>query len=97
MTKIAAIVAGVLLMAGVALAGTAVSLGASGAPTIGSRLPIAAATTTARHDTHGRAVDRREHVRREDRRMRAADDRGHHRRGHDHGGHHGHGGHGADD
>jgi hypothetical protein len=39
-------------------------------------------------------------VRREDRPAHAADDRGHHRRGHDDGGHRGHsghGGHGGDD
>ena len=107
MTKIAAIIGGVLLMAGVALAGTAVSLGASGTPTIGSTLP-AAAPITVRHEDRGReaelrgrANEPRGHVRREDRRadrhVRVADDRGHHQRGRDDGGHRGHGGHGGDD
>jgi hypothetical protein len=103
MTKIAAIIGGVLLMAGVALAGTAVSLGASGTPTIGSTLP-AAAPVTVRHEDRGReaelrgrANEAREHVRREDRRARVADDRGHHQRGRDDAGRRGHGGHGGDD
>jgi hypothetical protein len=103
MTKIAAIIGGVLLMAGVALAGTAVSLGASGTPTIGSTLP-AAAPVTVRHEDRGReaelrgrANEAREHVRRADRRARVADDRGHHQRGRDDAGHRGHGGHGGDD
>jgi hypothetical protein len=107
MTKIAAIIGGVLLMAGVALAGTAVSLGASGTPTIGSTLPTAA-PATVRHEARGRepelrghANEARENVRREDRRAdrraRVADDRRHHRRGRDDGGHRGDGGRGGDD
>ena len=107
MTKIAAIIGGVLLMAGVALAGTAVSLGASGTPTIGSTLPTVAQVTVRHEDRgreaelRGRATQAREQVRREDRRadrrVRVADDRGHHQRGRDDGGHRGHGGHGGDD
>jgi hypothetical protein len=108
MTKIAAIIGGVLLMAGVALAGTVSSLGATDNPTIGSTLPIAAATTTVRQEDRGRetelrgrANEAREDVRREDRRadrrVRVADDRGNHERGHDDGGHSGHSGHGGDD
>jgi len=107
MTKIAALIAGVMLMAGVALAGTVSSLGATDNPTIGSTLTTAAATTVRQDDRgreaelRGRANEAREDVRREDRRAdrraRVADDRGHHRRGHDDGRHRGHGGHGGDD
>lgn len=107
MTKIAAIIGGALLMAGVALAGTVSSLGATGNPTIGSTLPTAAVTTTVRQEDRGReaelssrANEAREDVSREDRRARVADDRGHHPRGHDDvgdRGHGGHGGHGGDD
>jgi hypothetical protein len=107
MTKIVAIIGGVLLMAGVAMAGTVSSLGSSGDQTIGSTLPTAALTTTVRQDDRGREREARgrenepgEDVRREDRPAHAADDRGHHRRGHDDGGHRGHsghGGHGGDD
>jgi hypothetical protein len=107
MTKLAAIIGGVLLMAGVALAGTVSSLGAADNPTIGSTLPVAAATTTIQQEDQGREPELRgraneagEDVRREDRRadrrIRAADDRGHHQRGRDDGGHRGHG-HGGDD
>jgi hypothetical protein len=96
MTKIAAIIGGVLLMAGVALAGTVSSLGATGNPTIGSTLPTAAVTTTVRHEDRGREGVRRED-RRADRHAGIADDRGHHGRGHDDGDHRGHGGHGGDD
>ena len=42
MYKIAAIIGGVLLMAGVALAGTVSSLGSTGSPTIGQTIPAAA-------------------------------------------------------
>jgi hypothetical protein len=51
MTKIAAIIGGFLLMAGVALAGTVSSLGSAGNPAIGSTLPTAA--VTVRHDDRG--------------------------------------------
>ena len=53
MTKIAAIIGGFLLMAGVALAGTVSGLGAgsTGNPTIGSTLPTAA--VTVRQDDRG--------------------------------------------
>jgi hypothetical protein len=44
MYKLAAIVAGVLLMAGVALAGTVSSLGSTGSPTIGQTIPTAGIT-----------------------------------------------------
>jgi len=107
MTKIVAIIGGVLLMAGVAMAGTVSSLGSSGEQTIGSTLPAASATLTVRHEAEprGRAAEAGEDVRREDRRAdrradrapRVADDHGHHQRGHDDGGHRGHGGHGGDD
>ena len=109
MTKIAAIIGGVLLMAGVALAGTVSSLGSTGEQAIGSTLPTAL-VTTVRHEDQGREAEARgraneagEDVRREDRpavlRVRVADDRGHHHRGRgsDDGGHRGHGGHGGDD
>jgi hypothetical protein len=100
MTKIVAIIGGVLLMAGVAMAGTVSSLGSSDDRTIGSTLPVASATTTVRQDDRGREAELRgranepgEDVRREDRpvgvRVRIADDRGHHHRGRgsDDGGH----------
>jgi len=44
MYKIAAIIGGVLLMAGVALAGTVSSLGAANSPTIGQTIPVASQT-----------------------------------------------------
>jgi hypothetical protein len=106
MTKIVAIIGGVLLMAGVAMAGTVSSLGSSGNQTIGSTLPTASATVRQEDrgreaELRGRANEPGEDVRREDRRadrrVRVADDRGHHQRGHDDGGHRGHGGHGGDD
>ena len=52
MIKIAAIIGGVLLLAGVALAGTVTSLGTSNTPTLSGSLP--AASTTARQDDRGR-------------------------------------------
>ena len=54
MTKIVAIIGGVLLMAGVALAGTVSSLGSSGDQAIGSTLPAASISTTVRRDDRGR-------------------------------------------
>ena len=45
MYKIAAIIGGVLLMAGVALAGTVSSLGSPSSPTIGQTIPTATTTT----------------------------------------------------
>jgi hypothetical protein len=74
MYKIAAIIGGVLLMAGVALGGTVTSLGSTDSPTL-SKLPLAAsatattATTTGRDDRgreaeqRGRANEPREDVR----------------------------------
>ena len=59
MTKIAAIIGGVLLMAGVAMAGTVSSLGSSNDRTIGSTLPVASATTTVRQDDRGREAELR--------------------------------------
>ena len=44
MYKIAAIIGGVLLIAGVALAGTVSSLGAANSPTIGQTIPVASQT-----------------------------------------------------
>ena len=52
MYKIAAIIGGVLLMAGVALAGTVSSLGSTTSPTIGQTTPTAG--LTVRHE--GRAT-----------------------------------------
>ena len=77
MTKIAAIIGAALLLAGVALAGTAVSLGASGTPTIASKLPVA--NVTARHEAeHARHPahrdDGRHHNRQHGHDRRAADD-----------------------
>jgi hypothetical protein len=54
MTKIVAIIGGVLLMAGVALAGTVSSLGSSGDQAIGSTLPAASISTTVRQDDRAR-------------------------------------------
>jgi hypothetical protein len=68
MFRIAAIVGGVLLLAGVALAGTVTSLGSTNSPTIG-KLPLAADTTTRQddrsreHQAGGRAQEPREDLR----------------------------------
>jgi hypothetical protein len=51
MYKIAAIIGGVLLMAGVAFAGTVSSLGTSNSPTIGQTIPTAG--TTVRQEDRG--------------------------------------------
>jgi hypothetical protein len=51
MYKIAAIIGGVLLMAGVALAGTVSSLGSPSSPTIGQTIPTAG--TTVRQEDRG--------------------------------------------
>ena len=56
MFKLAAIIGGVLLLAGVALAGTVTSLGSTGSPTLS--MPPAAATTLGRDD-RGRERDAR--------------------------------------
>jgi hypothetical protein len=56
MFKIAAIIGGVLLMAGVALAGTVTSLDSAGSPTI-TQASLPAATTTVRQED--RRADRR--------------------------------------
>jgi hypothetical protein len=50
MYKIAAIIGGVLLMAGVALAGTVSSLGSPSSPTIGQTIPTATTSTTRQED-----------------------------------------------
>ena len=50
MYKIAAIIGGVLLMAGVALAGTVSSLGSPSSPTIGQTIPVANSTTVRQED-----------------------------------------------
>ena len=52
MFKLAAIIGGVLLMAGVALAGTMTSLDSTNSPTVGTTPPPA--ITTARQDDRGR-------------------------------------------
>ena len=57
MYKIAAIITGVLLLAGVALAGTVTSLGSTNSPTLSSSLP--AASTTVRQDDRGREAEAR--------------------------------------
>jgi hypothetical protein len=69
MYKIAAIIGGVLLMAGVALAGTVSSLGSTGGPTIGQTIPIASTTTTTATTTTAT-------TRQDDRRGREAEARG---------------------
>jgi hypothetical protein len=53
MYKLAAIIGGVLLMAGVALAGTVSSLGSPSSPTIGQTIPTAAVTGTVRQEDRG--------------------------------------------
>jgi hypothetical protein len=53
MYKIAAIIGGVLLMAGVAMAGTMTSLGSASTPTVGRTIPIA--STTVRQEDRGLA------------------------------------------
>jgi hypothetical protein len=57
MYKIAAIIAGVLLLAGAALAGTVNGLGSSDSPTLGSSLPTA--STTVGQDDRGREDETR--------------------------------------
>jgi hypothetical protein len=57
MIKIAAIVGGVLLMAGVALAGTLTSLDSTNSPTIGTTPPPA--TSTARLEDRGQENEQR--------------------------------------
>jgi hypothetical protein len=57
MYKIAAIIGGVLLMAGVALAGTVSSLGSPSSPTIGQTIPTAG-TTVRQEDRSGEAEAR---------------------------------------
>ena len=61
MYKIAAIIGGVLLMAGVALAGTVSSLGSPSNPTIGQTIPVALTTTTEQEpgDDRGREAEAR--------------------------------------
>ena len=67
MYKIAAIIGGVLLMAGVALAGTVSSLGSPSSPTIGQTIPTAGTTVrqedrTAEAEARGRANEAGEDV-----------------------------------
>ena len=93
MYKIAAIIGGVVLMAGVALAGTLTSLGSAATPSISQTVPRA--SVTARHadraaERRGRANEPREDVRRADRGAEPGDDRGRHEGSR-------HGRHGADD
>ena len=57
MYKIAAIIGGVLLMAGVAFAGTVSSLGSPSSPTIGQTIPTAG-TTVRQEDGSGEAEAR---------------------------------------
>ena len=88
MYKIAAIIGGVLLMAGVALAGAVTSVGSTSSPTIGQTIPTAASTAPTRQDdrrgreaeARGRANEPGEDVRREDRRpAEPGDDHGRNR------------------
>ena len=67
MYKIAAIIGGVLLMAGVALAGTVSSLGSPSSPTIGQTIPTAGTTVqqddrAAEAEARGRANEAGEDV-----------------------------------
>jgi len=67
MYKIAAIIGGVLLMAGVALAGTVSSLGSPSSPTIGQTIPTAGTTarqedSAAEAEARGRANEAGEDV-----------------------------------
>ena len=90
MYKIAAIIGGVLLMAGVALAGTVSSLGAANSPTIGQTIPTASVTVRQEDraaerrgreaEARGRANEAGEDVRQEDRgvAVEPGDDRGRH-------------------
>jgi hypothetical protein len=101
MYKIAAIIGGVVLMAGVALAGTVTSLGSAASPSISQTIPTA--SVTVRHtdraaERRGRANEPGEDVRRADRaaepgddrgRDSGRDDRGQHRGSDDHGRHRG--------
>ncbi len=57
MYKIAAIIGGVLLMAGVAFAGTVSSLGSPSSPTIGQTIPTAG--TTVRQEDHSGEAETR--------------------------------------
>jgi hypothetical protein len=57
--KLVAIIGGVLLMAGVALAGTLTSLDSTNSPTVGTTPPPA--TTTVRHDDRGQENELRGH------------------------------------
>src|SRR5436305_2972071 len=109
MYKIAAIIGGAVLMAGVALAGTVTSLGSAATPSIGQTIPTA--SVTVRHadraaERRGRVNEPGEDVRRADRAAEPGepgddrgqdsgrDDIGRHGGGHDGSGH---GRHGADD
>src|SRR5436305_2375620 len=79
MYKIAAIIGGAVLMAGVALAGTVTSLGSAATPSIGQTIPTA--SVTVRHadraaERRGRVNEPGEDVRRADRTAEAGDDRG---------------------
>ena len=88
MYKIAAIIGGVLLMAGVALAGTVSSLGAANSPTLGQTIPTASVTVRQEDraaerrgreaEARGRANEPGEDVRHEDRgvAVEPGDDRG---------------------
>jgi hypothetical protein len=111
MYKIAAIIGGVVLMAGVALAGTLTSLGSAATPSISQTIPTA--SVTVRHadraaERRGRANEPGEDVRRADRAAEPGDDRGRDSGGDDNGRDDngrdgggddgsGHGRHGADD
>jgi hypothetical protein len=68
MYKIAAIIGGVLLMAGVALAGTVSGVGSSTSPTIGQTIPI---TVTTVRQEDGAAEPERRHGREAEARGRA--------------------------
>ena len=109
MYKIAAIIGGVLLMAGVALAGTVSSLGAANSPTIRQTIPTASVTVRQEDraaerrgreaEARGRANEPGEDVRHEHHgvAVEPGADRGRNRGSDDRGGESGHGGHGGDD
>src|SRR3954452_19690533 len=102
MYKIAAIIGGVVLMAGVALAGTLTSLGSAATPSINQTIPTA--SVTVRHadraaERRGRVSEPGEDVRNPDRAAELGDDRGSDDNGRHRGGDDGarHGRHGGDD
>ena len=91
MTKLVAIIGGVLLLAGVVLAGTLTGLGSAGTPTLGSTLAPATVSVPHQTTTRGHEAERRIERRHEARSVRGEREDGHHR-GQESGRHGGHGG-----